>query len=108
MDARIQMNPNSLVSYLQKPAAEFTKLDIIRYCEENNVEFINFHYCGWDGRLKTLNFVIHSYEHLDNILSAGERVDGSSLFPSTSSQQASVLTVQAFSHSSRQENPTFM
>ena len=81
MDARIQMNPNLLVRYLQKPAAEFTKLDIIRYCEENQVEFINFHYCGWDGRLKTLNFVIHSYEHLDNILSAGERVDGSSLFP---------------------------
>ena len=81
MDARIQMNPNLLVRYLQKPAAEFTKLDIIRYCEENQVEFINFHYCGWDGRLKTLNFVIHSLEHLDSILSAGERVDGSSLFP---------------------------
>ncbi|MBQ6083113.1 MAG: glutamine synthetase [Bacteroidales bacterium] len=81
MDARIQMNPNLLVRFLQKPAAEFTKLDIMRYCEENQVEFINFHYCGWDGRLKTLNFVIHSLEHLDNILSAGERVDGSSLFP---------------------------
>ena len=81
MDARIQMNPNLLVHYLQKPAAEFTKLDIMRYCEENQVEFINFHYCGWDGRLKTLNFVIHSLEHLDSILSAGERVDGSSLFP---------------------------
>ena len=48
---------------------------------DNGVEFINFHYCGWDGRLKTLNFVIHSEEHLENILAAGERVDGSSLFP---------------------------
>ena len=45
------------------------------------MECINFHYCGWDGRLKTLNFVIHSQEHLENILEAGERVDGSSLFP---------------------------
>ena len=81
MDARIQMNPNLLVRHLQKPAEEFTKQDIIRYCEENQVEFINFHYCGWDGRLKTLNFVVHSLEHLDSILSAGERVDGSSLFP---------------------------
>ncbi len=81
MDAKIQMNPNELVRYLQKPAQEFTKQDIIRYCVDNRVEFVNFHYCGWDGRLKTLNFVIHSLEHLDSILSAGERVDGSSLFP---------------------------
>lgn len=75
------MNPNLLVRYLQKPAADFTRNDIIRYCEENEIEFINFHYCGWDGKLKTLNFVIHSEEHLESILSAGERVDGSSLFP---------------------------
>ncbi|MBR6226711.1 MAG: glutamine synthetase [Bacteroidales bacterium] len=81
MDQRIAMNPNRLVQYLQKPAAEFTRADIIRYCEENQIEFVNFHYCGWDGKLKTLNFVIHSAEHLENILTAGERVDGSSLFP---------------------------
>ena len=96
MDARIQMNPNSLVSYLQKPAAEFTKLDIIRYCEENQVEFINFHYCGWDGRLKTLNFVIHSYEHLDSILSAGERVDGSSLFPFIEAGKSDLYVIPKF------------
>jgi glutamine synthetase len=41
---------------------------------------INFRYCGWDGRLKTLNFVISSKAHLESILSYGERVDGSSLF----------------------------
>ena len=75
------MNPNLLVQYLQKPASEFTRADIVKYCVENEVEFINFHYCGWDGKLKTLNFVIHSEEHLENILEAGERVDGSSLFP---------------------------
>ncbi len=81
MDSKIAMNPNLLVQYLEKPAAEFTRADIVRYCEENNVEFINFHYCGWDGKLKTLNFVIQNQEHLETILSAGERVDGSSLFP---------------------------
>ncbi len=75
------MNPNSLVQFLQKPASEFTRKDIVRYCVENEIEFINFHYCGWDGRLKTLSFVINSEEHLENILEAGERVDGSSLFP---------------------------
>ncbi|MBO5974295.1 MAG: glutamine synthetase, partial [Paludibacteraceae bacterium] len=81
MDSKIAMNPNLLVQYLEKPASEFTRADIVRYCEENNVEFINFHYCGWDGKLKTLNFVIQNLEHLETILSAGERVDGSSLFP---------------------------
>lgn len=58
-----------------------TKADLVKYCLENKVEVINFHYCGWDGRLKTLNFVIRDEEHLVNILEAGERVDGSSLFP---------------------------
>ena len=81
MEKHISMNPNLIVRYLQKPSSEFTREDIIKYCVDNGVEFINFHYCGWDGRLKTLNFVIHSEEHLENILAAGERVDGSSLFP---------------------------
>jgi len=74
------MNPNPLVQYLNKPADEFTKEDLIRYCEDYNIGVVNFRYPGWDGRLKTLNFIINSKEHLDNILTCGERVDGSSLF----------------------------
>ncbi len=81
MDKSVAMSPNLLVRYLGKPASEFTRADIVRFCVENEVECINFHYCGWDSRLKTLNFVIQSQEHLENILEAGERVDGSSLFP---------------------------
>ena len=81
MNKNIEMNPNLLVRYLGKPASEFTCEDVIRYCRENAVQFINLHYCGWDGKLKTLNFVINSAEHLESILQAGERVDGSSLFP---------------------------
>lgn len=96
MNTNIQMNPNSLVQYLQKPAREFTKQDIIRYCEDNDVEFINFHYCGWDGKLKTLNFVIQSVDHLDNILSAGERVDGSSLFPFIEAGKSDLYVVPKF------------
>jgi glutamine synthetase len=65
---------------LQKHPHEFTKDDIIRYIEHNDIRMINFRYVGGDGRLKALNFVIQSREHLDNILSTGERVDGSSLF----------------------------
>ena len=74
------MNPNPLVQYLNKPAEEFTKDDLIRYCEDYNIGMINFRYTGWDGRLKTLNFIINSKQHLDLILTLGERVDGSSLF----------------------------
>lgn len=80
MSINTSMNPNPLVQYLNKPAAEFTKADLIRYIEDNNIEMINFRYVSGDGRLKTLNFVIGSLQHLDNILTAGERVDGSSLF----------------------------
>ena len=58
-----------------------TKEELVAYCLENAVEVLNFRYCGWDGQLKTLNFVLRDKEHLLNLLEAGERVDGSSLFP---------------------------
>ncbi len=74
------MNPNPLVQYLNKPADQFTKADLIKYIEDNNIEMVNFRYAAHDGRLKTLNFVISSRDHLDTILTCGERVDGSSLF----------------------------
>lgn len=77
----ISMNPNPIVQYLNKPTAEFTKQDLIKYIEDNDIEMLNFKYAAWDGRLKTLNFIIGSKAHLDIILTAGERVDGSSLFP---------------------------
>ena len=80
MKAFTEMNPNPLVQYLNKPAEEFTRQDIIKYIEDNNIEMINFRYVGWDGRLKTLNFIINSRQHLESLLTMGERVDGSSLF----------------------------
>ena len=76
----IKMNPNKLVQYLNKPADEFTKEDIMKFIRENGIKMLNFRYAGWDGRLKALNFIIRSEEHLDTVLSTGERVDGSSLF----------------------------
>ena len=74
------MYRNKLESYLQKSSLEFTKADIVRYFVDNNIKMLNFRYVAGDGRLKALSFVINSAEHLDNILSTGERVDGSSLF----------------------------
>ncbi len=80
MKDQIKVNPNPLVQYLNKMPEDFTKADIMKYIVENNIEMVNFRYMGWDLRLKSLNFVINNQKHLDNILSTGERVDGSSLF----------------------------
>jgi glutamine synthetase len=80
MNNYTEMNPNPLVQYLNKPSEEFTKADLIRYIEDHDIEMVNFRYAGWDGRLKELNFVINSKQHLDDLLTFGERVDGSSLF----------------------------
>lgn len=81
MNSNFELNPNAVVRYLQKPATEFTKEDIIRFVKGNGIRMINFMYPADDNRLKTLNFVINSEEYLDSILTFGERVDGSSLFP---------------------------
>lgn len=80
MAQNFELSPNLLERYLQKPCEEFTKQDIIKYIVENQIEMLNFRYVGGDGRLKTLNFVINGIDHLEQILTTGERVDGSSLF----------------------------
>jgi len=81
MKETVAMNMNKIVQFLGKPAEEFTKQDLIKFIEENNIEMVNLRYVGRDGRLKTLNFVITSKAQLDRLLSMGERVDGSSLLP---------------------------
>ena len=75
------MSLNPLVNYFKKSPKEFTKADMIKYVEENNIPMVNFHYVAGDGRIKTLGFVLHSREYLEQILSNGERVDGSNIFP---------------------------
>ena len=79
-NALLALNANPVVAFLQKPAEQLTKADIIHYVCENDIRMINFMYPGGDGKLKTLNFVITNLQYLDTILTCGERVDGSSLF----------------------------
>ena len=81
MKDNITMSLNPLVNYFKKSPKEFTKADMIKYVEENNIPMVNFHYVAGDGRIKTLGFVLHSREYLEQILSNGERVDGSNIFP---------------------------
>lgn len=75
------IHPNPLVRFLKKEPRDFTKADIVKFVVENHIEMVNFRYAGADGRLKTLNFIINDLDYLDTILTYGERVDGSSLFP---------------------------
>ena len=80
MNDLLSMNPNKLVSFLNKLPEDFTKKDIIEFIVKNDIKMLNFRYVGGDGKLKLLNFIINDLEHLDKILTIGERVDGSSLF----------------------------
>lgn len=96
MNTEIQLNKNHLVASLHKPAREFTKNDIINYVESQGIEMINFMYPAADGRLKTLNFVINSKDYLETILSTGERVDGSSLFPYIEAGNSDLYVIPRF------------
>ena len=96
MNQTLQLNKNHLVASLHKLPGEFTKEDIINYVESQGIEMINFMYPAGDGRLKTLNFVINSRAYLDTILSTGERVDGSSLFPYIEAGNSDLYVIPRF------------
>lgn len=96
IDTRISMNPNVLVQFLNKSPDDFTREDIIRFCEEKQIKMLNFRYVAEDGRLKTLNFVINSKEYLETILSRGERVDGSSLFSFIESNSSDLYLIPRY------------
>ena len=72
---------NRVLKYLGKKPEDITREDLVDFVLNNGVEMINFMYPAADGRLKTLNFVINDLDYLNTILTSGERVDGSSLFP---------------------------
>lgn len=82
MGTDLKMNPNHVVQFLEKEPSEIKREDIIRYVVENDIKMVKFMYPAEDNRLKSLNFVINSFDYLESILTYGERVDGSSLFPS--------------------------
>ncbi len=95
-EREVLLNPNKLVRHLKKPASEFTKDDILKFIDENEIELLNFKYVGEDGKLKTLNFVITSKDYVDAILSTGERVDGSSLFSYLHADRSDLYVIPRF------------
>ena len=95
METMKSMNP--VVAGIGRPAETFTKEDIINYVVSEGISMINFMYPAADGRLKTLNFVVGDEEYLDTILSCGERVDGSSLFPFIEAGNSDLYVLPRFS-----------
>lgn len=96
MNSKVSLNPNPVVAAIGKEPRDFTKADIIDFVKNNGITMINFMYPAADGRLKTLNFVITSELYLDTILSVGERVDGSSLFPYIEASGSDLYVVPRF------------
>ena len=97
MSKELELCSNKLVGFLNKPSKEFTKSDIVRFITENDIQMVNFMYPAGDGRLKTLNFVINNAAYLDAILTCGERVDGSSLFPFIEAGSSDLYVLPRFS-----------
>ena len=91
------MHANPLVAKLQKPASEFTKADIVSYIKENGIDYGELSCILLPtGGLKTLNFVISDAAYLDAILTCGERVDGSSLFPFIEAGSSDLYVIPRF------------
>jgi glutamine synthetase len=95
-EGMLSFSPNLIVQHLKKPSEQFTKADLIRFIKEKNIQMLNFRYPGGDGRLKSLNFVLTSRKQLDRLLSAGERVDGSSLFSFIDPSSSDLYVVPRF------------
>jgi len=88
---------NRLESHLGKDSHEFTKDDIKQIVSDLNIKMVNFMYPAGDGRLKTLNFMLHTPEYLETILTSGERVDGSSLFNFIAAGSSDLYVMPRFS-----------
>jgi len=70
-----------LVRELGKPPEAWQRQDLIELILARPVRVINFRYPSLDGKLRELRLPVNSRSYLERILVAGERVDGSSLFP---------------------------
>ncbi|MBN2568228.1 MAG: glutamine synthetase [Deltaproteobacteria bacterium] len=95
-DYKFDMEMNLLVRFLGKEPGSFTKEDIINFIRAKGIELVNFCYPGADGRIKRLNFPVKNLKYLDLVLEAGERADGSSLFPYIDTANSDVYVVPRY------------
>ncbi|MBN2080717.1 glutamine synthetase [bacterium] len=90
-DVRHDIRP--LVRRLGKAPQDWRRADLANYCLAHDVRIVNFRYPSLDGKLKELRLPVNDRNYLERILAAGERVDGSSLFPGLLETGASDLYV---------------
>lgn len=93
----LEFNCNPLIEKLGKAPKDFTKADIVQYIREEGIRHLTFMYPAGDGRLKSLFFVINNAAYLEEILTCGERVDGSSLFSFIEAGSSDLYVVPRFS-----------
>lgn len=70
-----------LVRRLKKHPSAWQREDLVQFCLEEDIRVVNFRYPSFDGKLRELRLPVATPDYLRQILAAGERVDGSSLFP---------------------------
>ena len=87
---------NCLAAKIGKEPRGFTKADIVRLVMNEGIRHITFMYPADDGRLKSLFFVINDEAYLNEILSCGERVDGSSLFPFIAASSSDLYVIPRY------------
>ncbi len=94
MDKKLRLKPLSTI--LKKDADQFQRKDLLKVIKEHQIEQINLHYTGLDGKLKELKIPINDLEYAELILAQGERVDGSNIFKGildTSSSDIYILPI---------------
>ncbi len=70
----------TLQRHIGKPPAAWTADDIVSFVSDRHIRVLSLMHVGGDGWLKTLDFVPRDTAHLTDVLTGGERADGSSLF----------------------------
>jgi glutamine synthetase len=70
----------TLHRHIGKPPAAWTVDDIVSFVRDRGIRVLSLMHVGGDGWLKTLDFVPRDSAHLTDVLTGGERADGSSLF----------------------------
>ena len=94
-DARddLQLDVRPLVQKLGKPPADWQRRDLVDLCLTSGIRVVSFRYPSFDGKLRELRLPVTDRASLDRLLAAGERADGSSLFPGLFEVGASDLYV---------------
>lgn len=71
---------SQLERLIGKPSSSWTVDDLVDVVRDQGIRLVSLMHVGGDSRLKTVDFVPRDLVHLRDVLIAGERADGSSLF----------------------------